>query len=179
MTGDWELLWWCEDRLSLCSDSNELHVLYVCISTVPETLVTQNTRWRCKDRKYFLTDVSIDSGSLTFWTLTPSSHITMFSYTDPLFWENHRYFCFGCMKCSLKQRFSSTDPSSSAAGCNSHCFRGLNDRHVFHILLFKQMSYSYCKRCRCDILSFLKHSLAWCSTDVTAWQLKSYGYEWW
>lgn len=96
----------------------------------------------------------------------------------PLFGKNLRYFCFGCMKCSLKPRFSSTDPSSSAAGCNSHCFWGLNDRHVFHILLFKQMSYSYCERCRCDILSFLL-SLAWCSTDVTAWQLKSFGYEWW
>lgn len=154
ITGDWELLWWSGDLLNLCSDSKELHASCVCVSTVPETLVTQNTRWRCKGRKYFLTDVSIDSGPLTSWTLTPSSHITRFSGIDPFFWETHKYFCVGCRKCSLKQRFSSTDPSSSAAGCNSPRFWGLNDRHVFHILIFKQMSYSYCERCRCDILSF-------------------------
>lgn len=36
-TGDWERLWWRDGRLNLCSDSNELHVRCVCISTVPET----------------------------------------------------------------------------------------------------------------------------------------------
>lgn len=70
------------------------------------------------------------------------------------FWVTHGYFCVGCRKCSLKQNFNSTDPSSLAARCNSPRFWGLNDRHVFHILLFKQMSYSYYKCCRCDKLSF-------------------------
>lgn len=84
LSGDWEALWWCFDRLKLCPDYNELHVRCVCISTVPETLVTQNTRWRCKDRKCFLTDVSIDSDPLIFWTSTSSSHITRFSSIDPI-----------------------------------------------------------------------------------------------
>ncbi len=62
----------------------------------------------------------------------------------------------GCRRCSLKQRFSSTDPCSSAAGCNSAHFWGLNDRHVVHILIFKQMSYSYCEHCTCEKLSFFR-----------------------
>ena len=94
------------------------------------------------------------------------------------FWETNRYFCVGCMKCVLNHHLSSSYLSSSAAGCNFSCFWGLNDRHVFHILIFKQLSYSYCERCRCDMLSFF-HILAWCLTDVRAWQRKSVGEWWW
>lgn len=87
----------------------------------------------------------------------PSPVISLGLVAPTAFLETHSYFCFGCRKCSLKQHFCSTDPSFSAAGCNSpHFFWGLNDRHAFHTLIFKQMSYSCCKHCRCDTWSFFE-----------------------
>lgn len=168
MTADWKPLWWSGN---FCLDSNEFaceRCLY-SVSTVPETLVNQNTRWRCKGRKYSLTVVSIDSGPLTFW---PPPLIGLVALT-PFSW---RYFCIGCRKFSSKPHF---DPRSSAAGCNSPRFWRFIDRHVFHILIFKQMSYSYCECGRRGILSESLTCLAWCWTDITTWRWKSVGYACW
>lgn len=64
----WKTLWWCSDLLDYLA-SNKLYVSRVCISTLLETLI-ENTGWRESDKERFLTDVSADDGSLTFWILT-------------------------------------------------------------------------------------------------------------